>query len=132
MVIVYLLPIVRVCAVGQVLGFIQIFVPVRSVAGVATTAAVAVPNVVGHMLNVDRVVRLVVMSVRHDLISGLGRVVLQAPGDEEDDGEDEGDLGGSESLERDQLDDEEFPEQDLGSEETDDATHTAVLLLTTA
>lgn len=117
-------------AVGQVLGLIQVFVPVRAVAGVAT--AVAVSDVVGHVLNVDGVVRFVVVRVWDHFVGGLGVVVLEAPGHEEDDGKDEGDLGGGEGLEGDQLDDEELSEQHLGTEETDDGAHTTSLLLTTA
>lgn len=120
----------RVAAVGKVLSLVEVLVPVRAVTGVAT--AVTVAGVVGDVLYVDGVVRLVVVSVRDDLVGGLGVFLLQAVGDEEDSGEDESDLGGGEGLERDELHDEELAEQQFGSEKTDDTSEgTASLLLTT-
>lgn len=119
-----------VSAVRKVLSLIEVLVPVRAVAGVST--AVAVAGVMGDVLDVDGVVRLMVVSVRNDLVGGLGVFLLQAVGDKEDSGKDERDLGGGEGLERDELDDEELAEQQFSSEKTDDATEgTASLFLTT-
>ena len=120
----------RVCAVGKVLGLIEVLVPVLAVAGVSSVAA-TVASIVGDVLNVDGVVRLVVMSMRNDLVGGLGLFALQAVGNEEDSCKDEGDLGGGEGLEGDELDDEELAKQQFGTEKTDDTAHTASLLLTT-
>lgn len=94
-------------------------------------AAAVAASVVGDVLNMDGVVRLVVVSVGNDLVSGLRLLTLQAVSNEEDGGEDQGDLGGGEGLEGDELDDEQFAEQQLSSQQTDDTAHTASLLFAT-
>lgn len=94
-------------------------------------AAAVAASVVGDVLNMDGVVRLVVVSMGNDLISGLRLLALQAVSNEEDGGEDQGDLGGGEGLEGDELDDEQFAEQQLSSQQTDDTAHTASLLFAT-
>lgn len=79
-------------AVGQVLGFINVLIPVwASIA--AAVASVIMPNTVWRMLYVDGMVFFVVVWVGNDFVCRLRVVGFQAPGDEEDDGEDQGDLG---------------------------------------
>lgn len=89
-------------------------------------------RIVGDVLNVDGVMRLVVMSMRDNLVGSLGLFALKTVGDEEDSCKNEGNLGGSEGLESDELNDEELAEQHFGTDETDDSANTASpLLLTT-